>query len=151
MSSLWSTRQVDDAIGFAAGRLGYEHVKQEQKRSVKSFVEENDVFVSLPTGYGKSLCFIMLPWVFDKLRGKANASIAICVSPLTSLMIDQRCKYREMGITVEVVGESQSNPSVYTSIEKDHYQLLYISPESEILLGEKCFAMMCIKGTSLLL
>ena len=131
-SPTWSSTQVDEAIDFAAGRLGYEYVKDEQRHSVKSFVEGNDVFVSLPTGYGKSLCFIMLPWVFDRLRGTCNTSIALCVSPLTSLMMDQCRKYREMGITVEVIGESQSEPSACSHIEKGHYQLLYISPESLI-------------------
>ena len=30
---------------------------------LKSFVEGNDVLVILPTGYGKSLCFALLPLV----------------------------------------------------------------------------------------
>jgi len=46
-----------------------------------------NVFVSLPTSYGKSLCYTLLQWVFDKLQGEKNTSIVIaiyvvCVSPL---------------------------------------------------------------------
>ena len=40
--------------------------------AIKSFVEGNDVLVILPTGYGKSLCFALLPLVFDYLRGEGN-------------------------------------------------------------------------------
>jgi len=32
----------------------------EQKEAVKAFVDGNDVFVSLPTGFGKSLCFALI-------------------------------------------------------------------------------------------
>jgi len=38
--------------------------------AVKAFVEGNDVFMSLPTGFGKSLCFALLPYVFDYLWGE---------------------------------------------------------------------------------
>ena len=40
-------------------------LKEEQKRSVQAVYEGNDVFVWLPTGYGKSLCYQVLPLVFD--------------------------------------------------------------------------------------
>ena len=34
---------------------------------VTKFVEGNDVFLSLPTGTGKSICYACLPGVFDGL------------------------------------------------------------------------------------
>ena len=46
-------------------RLGYQQVKKEQEDAVKAFVSGKDVFVCLPTGFGKSLCFhclIFLMW-----------------------------------------------------------------------------------------
>ena len=47
------------------------------------------MFVSLPTGYGKYLCYTLLPSVFDLLRGVKEKSIVLVVSPLLALMKDQ--------------------------------------------------------------
>ena len=52
------------------------------------------VFVSLPTGYGKSLCYVLLPSVFDiKLGLVENTSIVMVVSPLIALMKDQSMSF----------------------------------------------------------
>ena len=56
-----------------------------------SVVKGEDVFGVLPTGYGKSLCYACLPWVFDNLYSIEKPSIVIVVSPLTAIMIDQVC------------------------------------------------------------
>ena len=44
-----------------------------------------DVVVSLPTGSGKSLCFGLLPMVFDAIH-QTSGSIVMVVSPLVALM-----------------------------------------------------------------
>ena len=46
--------------------IGIAKLKEQQKVAVGSFLRGNDVFVSLPTGYGKSICFALLPLVFDR-------------------------------------------------------------------------------------
>ena len=66
-----------------------ETLKDKQKEAICSFVNGRDFFVILPTGYGKTLCYVLLPYVFDHLRGITRSSIVICVSPLISLMMDQ--------------------------------------------------------------
>ena len=58
---------MDNAITTAAHSLGYV-LKPEQRTSIFQFASGSDVFVSLPT-YGKSLCYTLLPPVFDLLRG----------------------------------------------------------------------------------
>ena len=45
--------------------------KEKQLAAVSSFVQGRDIFVALPTGYGKSLIYELLPHVFDKLKGCA--------------------------------------------------------------------------------
>ena len=79
---------MEVSIGNASERLGYSSLKSQQKRAITSFLEGNDVFVSLPTGSGKSLCFALLPFAFDDFL-RREGSIAIVVSPLISLMKDQ--------------------------------------------------------------
>ena len=47
---------------LACQRLGYTKLKDEQLRTVRDVLSGLDTFVSLPTGYGKSLCYAILPW-----------------------------------------------------------------------------------------
>lgn len=76
------------AILKAAQFMGYQHLKEEQKLALKSFIGGRDVFVCLPTGYGKTLCYCLLPKVFDFFRGTSQ-SVIVVVSPLIALMQDQ--------------------------------------------------------------
>ena len=46
---------MEEALAYAATKLGYQSLKTEQNEAVKAFVGGNDAFVSLPTGFGKSL------------------------------------------------------------------------------------------------
>ena len=45
----------------ASERLGFSIVRANQRKSIKTFLDGNDVFESLPTGSGKSLCYAVLP------------------------------------------------------------------------------------------
>ena len=56
-------------ISEVARKHGYESLKEEQLTAIEKFVAEQDVFVSLPTGFRKSLIYGLLPAVFDHLRG----------------------------------------------------------------------------------
>ena len=58
---------VNDAIKHAFLTLGYAAATSNQDKAVREFLECKDVFVSLPTGEGKSLCFAILA-VFDFLK-----------------------------------------------------------------------------------
>ena len=35
------------------------------------------LFISLPTGYGKSICFALLPLVFDRMRGDVGSVVCV--------------------------------------------------------------------------
>ena len=56
-----------EAIVRVAGRLGYPELKNHQIEVVLSFLTGNDVSAVLSTGYGKSLCYACLPFLFDNL------------------------------------------------------------------------------------
>ena len=75
--------QVKRAIKSAGERMGHAKVKDEQFRVIEDVVRGRDTFVSLPTSYGKSLCYGVLPWVFDELsRNSTKRSIVIVVYSL---------------------------------------------------------------------
>ena len=76
-----------------------------------------DVFISLPTGYGKSLCFALLPYIFDTIRGVENKSIVMVVSPLIALMKDQVATFAAKGKRRKSGGIHQSRGIVlYTGV-----------------------------------
>ena len=92
---------VEDAITYAKLALGVERLKEKQEEAIKTFVKGRDCFVILPTGYGKTLCYVLLPYVFDRLRKKERTCIVLCVSPLVSLMMDQVSKYSALGLLTQ--------------------------------------------------
>ena len=64
-----STLDIDKALDVASWRMGYERLFTKQREAVEAFFSGKDVFVCLPTGYGKSFCYGCLPLVFDGLKG----------------------------------------------------------------------------------
>ena len=48
------------------------------------------VVFRLPSGYGKSLCYSILPKVYDRIHNVKGLSIVLRVSPLVALMMDQK-------------------------------------------------------------
>ena len=52
--------------------MGYDRPTDDQREAVETFVIGKDVFVSLPTGSGKSLCYACLPHVFNELRSRLS-------------------------------------------------------------------------------
>ena len=71
----------------AAKMLGFTKLKTKQEEVVVNFLEGNDVFVVLPTGYGKRLCYMCLPVAFD-LMNQTEGSIIVVITPLTGIMKD---------------------------------------------------------------
>ena len=61
---------IRKAITKSGRQLGYAKLKPMQIEALTSFLQGNDVFVSLPTGYGKTIIYAALPYAFDKLRSK---------------------------------------------------------------------------------
>ena len=89
----------------------------------------------LPTGAGKSLCFVALPLVFDNLRknfvqAQGNCtSIVVVVSPLVSLMKDQVHSYTKKGVWCAFIGEDMNGAEI-RAVLNGEYQVVYASPES---------------------
>ena len=125
-------------------------LKDQQVEAILKFCQGHDVFVSLPTGFGKSMSYALL---FDKMRGKSTCfmiamflnfiimflnfiitaqpgSIVVCVSPLIAIMKEQAARFSALGISAEFVGEDQTDPRVKSRVLRGNVQLLFISPEN---------------------
>ena len=57
------------ALDEVLKETGYMQLKPKQQEAIEAFVSGKDVFVSLPTGYGKSVIYGILPSLFDKMNG----------------------------------------------------------------------------------
>ena len=106
--------------------MGCSCLRPLQEEAVRRFVEGRDVFVSFPTGGGKSLCYSVLPLVFDKLRKTADQSLVIVVSPLIALMKDQVRALAERNVRAVYVEEE----SEFGAVCDGKYQLMFWSPET---------------------
>ena len=121
-------REISSVIDRAAKTLGYKDAKPDQKKAVSAFVNGSDVFVSLPTGSGKSFCYWCLPDVFDQIRGKSGKSIMLVVSPLIALMMDQVVSLTNRGVRAIHVSSDLDEKAV-EDIHEGKYQILFFSPE----------------------
>ena len=68
-------------------------LKAKQKECISYLAEEKDVLAILPTGYGKSLIYTLLPRIYDIYYGHPDGHhIIVVVSPLLALMEEQVSK-----------------------------------------------------------
>lgn len=58
------------AIVESAVELGIHQLKDKQIEAMESILSGKDTFISLPTGYGKSIIYAALPLAFDKMKGR---------------------------------------------------------------------------------
>ena len=89
----------------------------------------------LPTGYGKSLCFALLPTVFDILRDEHGNAIVLVISPLTSIIANQVTSFRAKEVAAAYAGDE--DVATKKAIKMGKYQLVFISPESLFWNGEE--------------
>ena len=73
-----SSFDFDRALAYALSCVKQEglSLKDQQVEAVKLLSEGKDVFVWFPTGYGESICYQLLPFVFDVKLGRTNAPLA---------------------------------------------------------------------------
>ena len=138
--------ELKEIVSTAVRALGYDSIKPEQEIALLSFLRGRDVFVSLPTGYGKSLCYAALPAAFDKLLKRTSpstSSVVVAVSPLIALMKDQVVSLSAKGLAVGCITQESSDEE-RAKVMDGQYQLVLFSPEAllsvrrwrELLQGE---------------
>ena len=81
-----SDDSISEIIRAFASSLGYAEIRLLQETAVRAFVAGSDVFLSIPTGGGKLLCYAVLPRVLDTLWGNDTPqSLMIVVSHVRAL------------------------------------------------------------------
>ena len=131
----------DQALAYSLSCLNQEGLtlKEEQIKAVELLSKGKDVFVWFPTGYGKSILYQLLPFVFDYKLGLTNAplverSVVLVVFPLVSLMVDQVRTLSSRGVSAAILSGNRGIERNLVANEKDvsagKYRLLYTAPEA---------------------
>ena len=84
----WSTFQTtaiyDEVLRHVCATFGRGTFQEEQQKAIEMFFEGNDVSVSLPTGYGKSIVY-QAAQVIDRLSSlKETGHYIYCAARLNS-------------------------------------------------------------------
>ena len=80
----------------------------EQENGLREFLEGRNVFVNLPTGYGKSLIFQCLPIAADVLLDKPRgSSLVVVISPLRSLTEDHVLFLNNIGVPAIAITDEE--------------------------------------------
>ena len=128
--------KVDKALSYAASKIGVPSLNDHQKKAVKAIVNKCDVFVCLPTGFGKSLCFQSVPFVMDYLDSNSSVEsvvdrhLAIVVEPTAAIMREQVSKLSCRGISSAFINHEQNDSGVKRMVVEGKVKFVYISPES---------------------
>ena len=90
-----SYKVFEKAVKCAMTKVKIGHISsltEPQSRFLFNFLRDNDTFVSLPTGHGKSLIYQICPAVARELVSTENQfpseSVVVVISPLISLIAD---------------------------------------------------------------
>ena len=87
--------------------LAYE-LKDKQLQCMENIVKGKDTIGLLPTGYGKSLIYTLLPSILDHYHNKAEGHhIVVLISPLQALMEEQIAKITSQGISAVYLGSTK--------------------------------------------
>lgn len=89
-------------LGLALNRLNFPSfcLKPLQVKCLEYLLKGFDVIAVLPTGFGKSLLFQLLP---DFLPVKSEKNIVLVVCPLNSIMEDQLKVLKDIGVSADVL------------------------------------------------
>lgn len=108
--------------------FGFDAFRGPQEQIIQSILGQNDTFVIMPTGGGKSLCY-QLPAIISD-------GVAIVISPLIALMknqVDQLRSLQENESVAHVLNSTltkKQTKKVKEDIRKGICKIVYIAPES---------------------
>lgn len=110
-STFTSTKTMDfNRITKAKQKIGITYeLKPEQITALRAFMESKDIVCLLPTGFGKSIIFQLMPFLSDD-----PMACVLVISPLNAIMKDQVRKLCENGISACFLDITGRDGSTYT-------------------------------------
>jgi len=108
--------------------FGYEEFRPLQKEIIDAALARKDIFVLMPTGGGKSLCY--------QLPAIVQTGLTVVISPLISLMKDQVDTLRDLGVAAEFLNStmtSEKMDDVKNRLLQNKVKILYVAPERLVL------------------
>jgi len=117
-----------DLIATLKKHFGYDQFRPLQQEIIRDALASRDVFVLMPTGGGKSLCF--------QLPALMRDGLTIVVSPLISLMKDQVDALRTSGIAATYLNSTLDRKEAkarWRGLHRGEYRMLYVAPERLML------------------
>ncbi|AKB60083.1 ATP-dependent DNA helicase RecQ [Methanosarcina mazei SarPi] len=114
--------------------FGYTAFRPLQEEIIRDVLDRKDVFVLMPTGGGKSICYQLPSLLLD--------GVTVVVSPLISLMKDQVDGLEANGIAAACMNSTQSpreNRDVKNAFLENRLKVLYIAPERLMMPGTFAF------------
>ena len=108
--------------------FGYDRFRPLQREVIEDGLAGRDVFVLMPTGAGKSLCF--------QLPALMRDGLTIVVSPLIALMKDQVDALQTSGIPATYLNSTLNREEAkarWRGLHRGEYRMLYVAPERLML------------------
>ncbi len=115
---------MSKALDVLKNYWGHESFRPPQQEIIETVLEGKDVFVLLPTGAGKSLCY-QIPAILRE-------GICLVISPLIALMEDQVKSLQEKGIKAMALSSKLNRHETiiaFDNVTHGTYKFLYLSPE----------------------
>eukprot|EP00937_MAST-01D_sp_MAST-1D-sp2_P003537 g3537.t1 len=105
--------------------FGHNSFREGQEGVIRAALQQRDVFVLMPTGGGKSLCY--------QLPACCDPGLTVVVSPLVSLVQDQVQSLEQCGVHAAQLGGNMAHEdasAVYSDLyRQSRYKLLFVTPE----------------------
>jgi ATP-dependent DNA helicase RecQ len=117
-----------ELLGPLKRHFGHDQFRPLQREIVQDALAGQDVFVLMPTGGGKSLCF--------QLPALMRDGLTIVVSPLIALMKDQVDALQTSGIPATYLNSTLDREEAkarWRGLHRGQYRMLYVAPERLML------------------
>ena len=108
-------------------------LKPQQVAAITNFLLRRDVFAVLPTGYGKSLIFQIIPNICSRMAACGfnypSKPILLVISPLVSLIKSHIQELNDHGISCVWLSDDDANEN---AILNGEFSIVFTSPEAII-------------------